>query len=313
MNAEWFEQNRMLCTVNKTKSFVNRILKTIEWNKTFCEQNKMILEINTQRKGVELFQCFYIYIIWILSSWMIIFLWISQMGTGLCLVRKEWWEICVLIELGALITTLYTDLYLAVGCNVESEPNLISSMFYTHCFCIWSESDLMCCLISQEDNEAYFLFMFTWMRAKLLKYGELRIFSQLNVVDLSTDQGCMLIMVRVLFFVLHTRFWYVHFVHWTDPKLVTHNPILWSFCGFALLVIFCFESVSALLVDICFQPVLIESFWSLKLVLQFLFPMKFSWSAIFFCCSYLCIKLLKHSSKCLFFYVHSFTVSNIIW
>lgn len=135
-------------------------------------------------RGGELFQCFYIYIIWILSSWMIIFLWISQMGTGLCLVRKEWWEICVLIELGALITTLYTDLYIAVGCNVESEPNLISSMFFTHCFCIWSESDLMCWLISQEDNEAYFLFMFTWMRAKLLKYGEFRIFSQLNVVDL---------------------------------------------------------------------------------------------------------------------------------
>ena len=200
MNAEWFEQNRMLCTVNKTKSFVNRILKSIEWNKTFCEQNKMILEMNTQRKGGWTFPMFlYIYIIWILSSWMIIFLWISQMGTGLCVVRKEWWEICVLIELGALITTLYTDLYLAVGCNVESEPNLISSMFYTHCFCIWSESDLMCCLISQEDNEAYFLFMFTWMRAKLLKYGELRIFSQLNVVDLSSDQGCMLIMVRVLF------------------------------------------------------------------------------------------------------------------
>lgn len=39
MNAEWFEQNRMLCTVNKTKSFVNRIKKSIEWNKTFCEQN----------------------------------------------------------------------------------------------------------------------------------------------------------------------------------------------------------------------------------------------------------------------------------
>ena len=110
------------------------------------------------------------------------------MGMGYVL----WGKICVLIDLGALITTLYTDLYVAVGCIVESELNLISSMFYTkHISHIVFVSEkwewcLMCSLISLEDNEAYFLFMFTWMRAKLssVKYGELRIFSQLNIVDL---------------------------------------------------------------------------------------------------------------------------------